>query len=130
MSKRVNLSSVDYKRSIRGKRRAEFASGISEDDDDGMKMVDQSGQILMSQVNSLKKTTTFRRRDFASIASQLQNRGVAWNPMSETMRKSSVKPPKYSKDDVTRKTYQTNYILLTPFFFLFRCSSLTRTSMP
>ena len=101
MSKRVGLSSVDYKKSIRGKRRAEFASGISEDEE--VRIADQSNQILMSQVNTLKKTTTFRRRDFASIATQLQRRGVAWNPMSETMRMSSVKPPKYSKDDVKKK---------------------------
>ena len=121
MSRRVNLSSVDYKKSIRGKRIAKFSSGINDSGEVGV--ADQSEQILMTQVNTLKKTTTFRRGDFASIASQLQGRGVAWNPMSETLRRTSVKPPKYSGSDVkqaNRFSWITHFALAFTSFF--RCS--------
>lgn len=96
MSKRVNLSSVDYKRSIR--RAPQMVAALADMESEMER--EAKGRILLTQVNNVKKSTTFRRKDFASIATQLQNRGVAWNPMSETMRMSSVKPPKYSKDDV------------------------------
>lgn len=101
MNKVAALSSVDYKKSIRGRGRTALVD-YDKDGDGGedVKMNDQSGQILLTQVNSIKKTTTFRRKDFNSIASQLQSKGMAWSPMSETLRRTSVKPPKYSKEDV------------------------------
>ena len=116
MSKRVELSSVDYKRTMRVRREAQQMAPAAQGND--LKVAEQSGQILLAQVNTLMKSTTFRKKDFAS---RLQSKGIAWSPGSETLRKTSNRPPAYSQTDVflTSPTLIIIALLVKPTVLLF-----------
>ena len=89
IKKREQLSSVDYKSTLRRTR----VEKNNENDHN-------NNNNVLVQVRRVNETTTFRRSDLRSIGTRLGKDGIKWSNFADTFRMTTSKKH-YSSSDVT-----------------------------